>query len=1136
MNIITTNSIGRLTNSQFQELQQQINNTRNTSDNCKNSLREDPRQWVDFSSASEKEYINTHNNQELKNNLHRNSKKKAFNVTIVDAKKAITANITFTRDFESAEQEANHIQAINLAINGTSDIDTKIIQLSEKLTQKIERFLARTAETYQQLQWRESNNNSRYSQQQNCPISTTKEDNRPKSRKSIPATKISAKHSVPIFYILKSTTLVCTTSSPSLTIKLSSIATFYLGLMEDQSFNKSTPVEGKNIEQISSPFKQAKSNIPPAIITKNTTLNKPITALYTDARVGGIDIKLILNSGSASSIIMKQLMDQLDYAVIVQIITADGNTKTPIRKIDNFLFKINGIQIPTKVLIIETTQYQALVGNDWLLKTNATLNWNTQELQLMFNRQHAQNSLFNSKTYHYHRPLKSIRFHGQTIIKLNYLHHNLERKRKRQSQKRTPIVLTKICTMKNSPLPPNTTADLASKTTRHVLYVARSYLMKNSGIMCLAEKKHATKLCQYTILINDWMPCLKKYKKSRTTLGHPNIMDPTIPQMISSLMTLIHLELISRIGPNPKRAKTCDLMFNPPPRILYPITKLLEPEEEKELLIRDIDNNKGICPKKTHETDANFDLRYFGQSPIVIVSHSLILIIDLINDLTVDLINDLTVDLIIDLIIDLINDLIIDLINDLIIDLIIDLINDLIIDLIVDLIINLIVDLHSAETYTAYTTYYFDQAYFENDFEERNNSINQLLYSATFEQQPPDFEYLNHQIHIWIAVHQATETPFETEEESYQTAPVFDLLSNKLDSSTQTVTSEPMANDPMQANILATLQGIQTALGDDAQDPIEWLDDFERATTANQYDDKYKFQIVGGYLQRSSATWFSQKTDANAQQRIVRWTPANVGEINTSFTTQFEAKFRTPILISKWHMELERRIQGSGEVVTKYAKAIRKLIKCVDFWRNWTEEQKIHFFTKRLRTDLSYALWPLLALKDNPTMDMAIELAQRIEDNQRMHLGSTLPVFAPVFVMAPALQMAATSFATHTQDPNEQLIDRLTANLARLLKPLAQAVRENQQPQKPRFEPRFNQPQQPSYQRQQNRNPPVCYHCGLTGHFSRDCNNFPLPPPVSRNNNAQNNRINNNNVPNQRPNHANINFFGEDPLVEATVY
>ncbi|KAG9298712.1 hypothetical protein G9A89_012780 [Geosiphon pyriformis] len=279
---------------------------------------------------------------------------------------------------------------------------------------------------------------------------------------------------------------------------------------------------------------------------------------------------------------------------------------------------------------------------------------------------------------------------------------------------------------------------------------------------------------------------------------------------------------------------------------------------------------------------------------------------------------------------------------------------------------------HSVETYTAYTIYYFDQAYFEDNFEERNTNINQLLFSTTFEQQPPDFKYLNHQIHIWIAAHQLVKNPFETKEEKH---------------SIQTVTPEPMAQDPIQANILAALQGIQTALGQrnntplllfrgDAQDPIEWLDDFERAATANQYDDEYKFQIVGGYLQSSPATWFSQETDANVDQRIIKWMPTNAGENNISFTTRFENKFRTPILISKWHMELERRTQGLGEIVTKYVKAIRKLIKCIDSRRNWTEKQKIHSFTKELRTNLSYAFWSLLALKDNPTIDMAIKLAQ----------------------------------------------------------------------------------------------------------------------------------------------------------------
>ncbi|KAG9291718.1 hypothetical protein G9A89_012003 [Geosiphon pyriformis] len=87
-------------------------------------------------------------------------------------------------------------------------------------------------------------------------------------------------------------------------------------------------------------------------------------ALYTDARVGKIDIKLILDSKSA-----------VDCAATVQIITVDGNTKTLIGEIDNFPFKINEIQISTKVLVMEATQYQAL---------------NTQELQLTFNGQHAR--------------------------------------------------------------------------------------------------------------------------------------------------------------------------------------------------------------------------------------------------------------------------------------------------------------------------------------------------------------------------------------------------------------------------------------------------------------------------------------------------------------------------------------------------------------------------------------------------------------------------------------------------------------------------------------------------------------------------------------------------------------------------
>ncbi|KAG9305038.1 hypothetical protein G9A89_007441 [Geosiphon pyriformis] len=78
------------------------------------------------------------------------------------------------------------------------------------------------------------------------------------------------------------------------------------------------------------------NNIPSVIITENKSLNaifsfkleelsamllfskaaleeKPITVIYTNAKVDGYFIKLILDSGLADSIITKQLIDQLGH-------------------------------------------------------------------------------------------------------------------------------------------------------------------------------------------------------------------------------------------------------------------------------------------------------------------------------------------------------------------------------------------------------------------------------------------------------------------------------------------------------------------------------------------------------------------------------------------------------------------------------------------------------------------------------------------------------------------------------------------------------------------------------------------------------------------------------------------------------
>ncbi|KAG9299907.1 hypothetical protein G9A89_009634 [Geosiphon pyriformis] len=210
--------------------------------------------------------------------------------------------VTQTRDFEAAELETNHAQAVNLVINRLSELDSKLKQFKDA-----------------------TSNNSKPNQQ--LLINTIP-----------PATIFNDKFLAAIFpFELKEITLVLLFSG--------------------------------------------------AILKE-----KPITAIYTDARVDGYPIKLILDSGLAGSIITRQFMDQLgrrvDCAANACIITADGATKTPIGKIDDFPFEINGLVTPIKGLVIEATQYQALVENDWLSKTNAVLDWITQELQFRQNGQH----------------------------------------------------------------------------------------------------------------------------------------------------------------------------------------------------------------------------------------------------------------------------------------------------------------------------------------------------------------------------------------------------------------------------------------------------------------------------------------------------------------------------------------------------------------------------------------------------------------------------------------------------------------------------------------------------------------------------------------------------------------------------
>ncbi|KAG9296608.1 hypothetical protein G9A89_015200 [Geosiphon pyriformis] len=61
----------------------------------------------------------------------------------------LQATIINARDFEAAELKANYVQAINLVMNGSSELDSKLKQFSNSINQKLEGYLANNQAIYQ---------------------------------------------------------------------------------------------------------------------------------------------------------------------------------------------------------------------------------------------------------------------------------------------------------------------------------------------------------------------------------------------------------------------------------------------------------------------------------------------------------------------------------------------------------------------------------------------------------------------------------------------------------------------------------------------------------------------------------------------------------------------------------------------------------------------------------------------------------------------------------------------------------------------------------------------------------------------------------------------------------------------------
>jgi hypothetical protein len=130
-------------------------------------------------------------------------------------------------------------------------------------------------------------------------------------------------------------------------------------------------------------------------LSLQTNISKPngnkTTALYCNATIKNIEFPLIVDSGSAGSIISLNLLKELDmeitHASKTLMVNVNGERRRPLGAVNDIPLKIEGHMIPMSAIVTEADSYSAIVGNDWLRKSKALIDYYNNEMILKWNGQ-----------------------------------------------------------------------------------------------------------------------------------------------------------------------------------------------------------------------------------------------------------------------------------------------------------------------------------------------------------------------------------------------------------------------------------------------------------------------------------------------------------------------------------------------------------------------------------------------------------------------------------------------------------------------------------------------------------------------------------------------------------------------------
>ena len=110
------------------------------------------------------------------------------------------------------------------------------------------------------------------------------------------------------------------------------------------------------------------------------------TSAYTTCTIEDCVVEAIVDSGAGGSMIAKPLLDRLGWGIEeptrMKFTTANGETATPLGLVRDIPIRFGGVTIPINAVVVQTTTYEIILGNDWLKKAKASIDYNSEKMKI----------------------------------------------------------------------------------------------------------------------------------------------------------------------------------------------------------------------------------------------------------------------------------------------------------------------------------------------------------------------------------------------------------------------------------------------------------------------------------------------------------------------------------------------------------------------------------------------------------------------------------------------------------------------------------------------------------------------------------------------------------------------------------